>query len=176
MTNLERIQQVSQRLDWFVKSMLVIVPVTTFCYWMGFNYLPASLAPTQTYGVSELAINNRLLLCLISLIPLSIVIWCLWTLHRLFTLFSNNVFYHADNVRLFKALGLGITAWVVVDFVFTPVQSVIMTMNQPEGLRVVAVNFDLNDLVMLAAGAITMLIAWIVEEGRKIEEENSHTI
>ena len=174
--NPARIQHLSQRLDQFIKALFIITPIATAFYCFGFNVLPHHNLIFETYGITELTLQNRSLLFIANLLPLSIALWCLWMLHKLFALFAEKIFYHQHNVKRFRALGLGLIAWVICDFILTPVRSVILTLNQPEGSRVIALNFELNDMIMLLAGIVTILLAWVVDEGRKIKEENLHTI
>jgi hypothetical protein len=84
-------------------------------------------------------------------------------LNRLLRYFAGGSFFTATTITCIKWLGyLVIGDWVVVKFL------------QAFGSRALMIGFD--DFTKLAIGFLVILIAWIMDEGRKIQEEQELTV
>ena len=66
--------------------------------------------------------------------------------------------------------------WVAASSLYTILLSVVITFNNSPGERMVVATFSYDDLAMLLMGGVVILISWIMDEGRKLEEEQAHTI
>src|ERR1700690_3662802 len=79
-----------------------------------------------------------------------------FVLNRLLRFFASGSFFTANNITCIKWLGyLVISDWVVAKFL------------QAIGSRTLMIGF--NDFAKLAIGFLVILIAWIMDEGRKIQ-------
>jgi hypothetical protein len=86
-----------------------------------------------------------------------------FVLDRLLRFFAGGSFFTATNITCIKWLGyLVISDWVVAKFLHAI------------GSRAVTIGFD--DFAKLAIGFLVILIAWIMDEGRKIQEEQELTV
>jgi len=86
-----------------------------------------------------------------------------FVLNRLLRSFARGNLFTARNINGIRWLGgLVIGDWVVVKFL------------EAFASRSVAVGFD--DFAKLAIGFLVVLIAWIMDEGRKIQEEQELTV
>ncbi|MGO9584951.1 MAG: DUF2975 domain-containing protein [Limisphaerales bacterium] len=84
-------------------------------------------------------------------------------LSRLLRFFASGSFFTAKNINCIKWLGcLVVSDWVIVKFL------------QVIGSRALMIGFD--DFAKLAIGFLVVLIAWIMDEGRKIQEEQELTV
>jgi hypothetical protein len=129
------------------------------------------------------------------------VLWLwYWKLSRLFHFYERGLIFAADSIRCIKTLGL---LWVIGWMLLGPLNSFLRpaptTQTQPavssgnasngNSPRIISVrsfkvrmgffsfNFGTNfDFGGLLAGATIILIAWIMDEGRKIQEEHELTI
>jgi hypothetical protein len=80
-------------------------------------------------------------------------------LNRLFKLYEHSSFFTVGNVRCIKILGLVVTGDGLVQTI----------------LELLSPNPSL-DFSKLFFGGLIMLIAWIMDEGRKIQEEQELTV
>jgi len=86
-----------------------------------------------------------------------------FVLNRLLRFFAGASFFTAENIICIKWLGsLVISDWVVAKFL------------QAIGSRALMIGFD--DFTKVAIGFLVILIAWIMDEGRKIQEEQALTV
>jgi len=176
---LHRIKVVSK----IAKVMVGIV----LCFNLGFSLLFARWSSPQfltPHGVLMLAYHVVTL------------IW-FWQWFQLFRQYERGRIFAADTIRHIKILGaLWVIGWMVLTmahFVNVPAPAPAITANAagqlPNGSQAVMVshhtyrfgffNFDFGtgiDLGGLLAGTVIVLIAWIMDEGRKIKEEQELTV
>jgi len=173
-----RIQRVSRHFRLLFTALIFCIPALDFLYWAFFNHLPngfielpAAVATNQTLPYSSLA----LAFC-VSLIPVSVAMFGMVTLTKLFKLYENAIVFAAENVKYVRRLGYILIYWVIASAIFTTLISIVISFANPPGQRMMVAEFQISDLSTLLIGAIVILISWIMEEGRKLEDETAHTI
>ena len=156
---------------------MVAIPTFDFFYWAFFNHLPEGLladlpvAPAQP--LSSLSLS---LAFLVSLLPVSVALYGVAALGALFKLYENGIIFAAENVKYFRRLGYALMAWVMANALFTPLISLVITFGNPPGERVVVAEFGVLDASILAIGSVVLLVSWVMNEGRKLEDEQAHTV
>ncbi len=65
---------------------------------------------------------------------------------------------------------------VILSVVYESVKSVIFSLGNPPGSRVITVSFTSDDAFNILVATVILVIAWVVEEGQAIAEENKLTI
>lgn len=174
---IHHVQRVSRKYLILFNVLLVAMPVAVFLYWSFFNHLPDGfhtdlpVTPTQALSLSQLVLGG-----LVTFLPLAVALYGLLTLKALFQLYADAIMFSSENVKYFRRLGYVFIAWVMVNAIYTPLISLVITSANPVGERVLSVQFDIVDLFTLIIGGIILVIAWVMNEGRKIEDEQAHTI
>jgi len=103
----------------------------------------------------------------LTLVLLTIPATFVWLLYRLFGLYSRGVMFGEANVRYIKALGYWmIGAWVIS----MPIQ-LLQYLQDTERLF-----FKFNLDGYFFGGVLVLLLAWIMEEGKKLQEEQTLTV
>ena len=111
----------------------------------------------------EYAWLKRPLICVLLTIPATFV----WLLYRLFGLYSQGALFGEANVRYIKRLGYWMmAAWAIS----MPIQ--LLQLLQTAAAR--TFKFTLDGYFL--GGVLVLLLAWIMEEGRKLQEEQSLTV
>jgi len=173
----EHIRRISRRFRVLFQFLMFFVPASNALFWFSFNRLPEAffqslpISPTTPLPLPVLAAGF-----VASLLPIGVMVYGLATMRRLFQLYENGEIFSGQNVRCFRHLGYAIVAWVIASTVYTPLLSVIITATNPPGEKSLVIQFGSTQLAALIAGGIVMLIAWVMEEGRKLEDERAHTI
>jgi len=170
------IQRISRRFRFLFRGMAIAAPLLTLAYWLCFNQLPVGLRPLQPYEITDLSWFSAMLAFLASLLPLCVAVFGLLTLSRLFLLYEKGVYFSMKNVELFKCLGLALLFWVPASVFYNSLLSVIVSASNPVGERLLVVSFRYEELAFLLMGGVVILISWIMDEGRKLEDEQAHTI
>lgn len=175
--SMAHIQQTSRRYRLLFEILIVAVPTFDLLYWISFNHLPKGLltdlpvAPTQDLSFLALAVAF-----LASLLPIGLAVYGLVTLRALFKLYEKAIIFSAQNVRYFRRLGYLFIAWVVANALFTPLISIVITYANPPGERSVVAELGFSDISIIVIGGIILLISWVMDEGRKLEDEQAHTV
>ena len=171
---LNRIQKVSRLFRYFVLANLV--------FNVGFWLL---LFPSWTLRGFEITLRGLLMSGSVML-----MLFWFWKLAQLFRLYERGQIFAAETIRCIKVLGIiCLIGWTVsVSARFMPRPEVI-PQNPPVGAKSVIVkkqsfnmglfSFDFGtgiDFGLLFVGASVVLAAWIMDEGRKIQEEQELTV
>jgi hypothetical protein len=88
--------------------------------------------------------------------------FCVLVLNNLFRLYERGIFFSAKNVNYIRFLGY----YLMIDWVVVYLLDV-----SPQGGEVVTVTFT-----KIFVGFLIIFIAWIMDEGRKIQEEQELTV
>lgn len=172
-----RIQRVSRRFRILFVVLIFCAPILDLLYWMLFNYLPEGLLvglPTLPQG--SLSSWSLFLGFTVSLIPLTVALYAMAILAKLFGLYEQAVIFSRDNVLLFRRLGYALIAWVVASMLFTTLISMVLSFGNPPGQRLVVAEFSVSEFTMLIMAFIVLLISWVMDEGRKLQDEQRYTI
>ena|ERR1700690_1813948 len=123
------------------------------------------------------------------------VLWVwYWKLFRLFSLYEQGFIFSAQTIRCIKTLGVlcavGWALMTLLQFLPHPLPSSQITQAHPPEATVIKgvmvssyrlgfFSFDFGTGInfgLLFAGIVIVLIAWIMDEGRKIQEEQELTV
>jgi len=106
---------------------------------------------------------KRPLICALLVIPATFV----WLLYRLFSLYSRGVMFGEANVRYIKWLGY----WMIAAWLISMPMQLLQYLQNTNAL---SFNFSVDGYFF--GGVLVILLAWIMEEGRKLQEEQSLTV
>jgi len=135
-----------------------IVPGESMTVKMTFSPDQVYVIPTSVQGAAEAPDIPWPVLALAA-IQLALTACGVIALNRLFKLFERGIFFAVENVRHLKTLGLVVAGCGLV-------QTLLEWLSP-------AKNLSLNLLVL---GLLIVLISWIMDEGRKLQEEQALTV
>ena len=109
-----------------------------------------------------------------------------WKLAKLFQFYENGLIFSTETIRCIKTLGV----LCVINWLFMLAGNVLIRLSPPPtapppGVTIVPSNFSMGffsfsifgiNVGLLLAGIIIVIIAWIMDEGRKIQEEQELTV
>ena len=173
----ERIQRISRRLAGLCVLLAIGVLVAVVLYWtladatsMGWRWLGGITEPR------ELTPAVRIVGLAAMLLPVAAVIAGLLHLRRLFRLYSGGLMFGAKNVAALRGVGWSCISFGAAQVLFRPLVSVGLTAFNPAGQRVVTVGVDTGTVVALVLGGVFLVITWVMDEARKIDEEQALTV
>ena len=102
-------------------------------------------------------------------------------LNRLFTCYGRGIFFKTENIRYFKFLGLIVIGlWLTLTLLeLMAHQDNLKGSGQVYPVLTViigACQVNLGDFLQLVSGILIVFIAWIMDEGQKIQEEQELTV
>lgn len=172
MDELERLSANSQRLRRVFMAFLLLLPVFNALFWvlvgMGnkvvTHNLPVTLDP-------EIPAYSLVLCFWVSMIPTSLIMYALYQLIKLFGYYGRGAMFARENVLAIRTLGKSIIAWEIANFLSSIVLGNLLTLHRVPSQRLLVVGVDHADIYALVAGFSVLTIAWIMDEARKIKEE-----
>ena len=180
MDNLSKIKKFSKHFHLLLSFLLVAIPLINIGFWSLINYLPETLININTAGSpitpNKLTVQLQMIGFIVSLLPLSALLYCVTNIRKLFSFYSEGVIFSFVHVNLFKKTAIGLMLWVVFKIIYDSAVSVIFTFGNPPGQRLLKVGFSSGEITALFVGGIIFVIAWVMDEGRILNEEKELTI
>ncbi len=174
--SITQIQRTSKKFRLLFAGLTIVVPLLNLVYWLSFNHLPKELltglpvTPNQ-----DLPPLFLILALLVSMIPICVAMYGFRLLTNLFLLYENGHVFTSENVHLFRKLGYMVIAWVIASFLFTGLISLVVTHGLSH-LPTLALEISLSDLLGIVMGAIVVLISKVMDEGRRLEDQQMYTV
>ena len=180
MDNLLKIKKFSKNLYLLLSSLVVMIPLYYVSYWAFVNYLPETLINVNIHPAplipNELPVKLQIIGFITSLLPLSALIYVILNIRKLFSFYKEGVIFSFEHVSLFKKTAKSLVLWVVLSIIYESAKSVIFSAGNPPGSRVITVGFSSAEITTLLVGGIVFIIAWVMDEGRFLNEENKLTV
>ena len=178
MHNIKRIQKASRRLRYLLMVVFWAMPVLNALVWIFMNRFPAFMTSEMLpYGATiPLPAPARLMGFLVVMIPTGVAMTGAHYLMRLFELYEQGAIFKLSNVRCYKKLSRALIWWFAAGVLCRSLLTTVLTLHHPPGHRMISFGLTSLDLTALLVGLILMVIAWVMEEGRKLQEEQDLTV
>jgi hypothetical protein len=178
MDNIEKIRTLSRRFKRLCTVLLWLIPLSLAAYWLFFNQLPEMVVAESfaAYVSRTQPLYVRVLAFLAGMIPAGALMYAVSGLRRLFELYMEGRIFSGENVRSFRRIGYALIWWAGASFLHTPISSVLMTLVNDPGKHMLALSISSDQALSLLLGGVVLLVSWVMDEGRKLEEERSLTI
>jgi len=109
-------------------------------------------------------------------IPVLISVAICYCFVRLFKLYEQGNFFSKKHTDLFHKIAYLIIGNIIAQPIRSALLSLALTFNNPPGERFISVSVDFSHLVWLITALLIILISWIMDEGRKLQEDAQGTI
>ncbi len=180
MDNLSKIKKLSKKFYLLLSSLLVVIPLYYVLYWTFINDFPKTMITVNIDSASlipnPLSVKSRIMGFLACLPPLSALIYGLLNVRRLFACYREGVVFSFEHVGIFKNTSKALFAWVFLSILYESAKSILFSMGNPPGQRVVSVGFSSPEITTLIVAGIVFVIAWVMDEGRILAEEQQLTV
>ncbi|HEY2811656.1 MAG TPA: DUF2975 domain-containing protein [Rhabdochlamydiaceae bacterium] len=113
---------------------------------------------------------------LISLLPASLNICAFILLAKLFHCYEQLEIFSRSTVLILRKLGICILLNQLLFPFYVAIFSLALTITNPPGFRNISVAFGPEQVNLLIIGSLIILVSWIMDEGRKLQEEQASTI
>lgn len=180
MDNMSKIKKVSKLFSLLLTALLVILPIYYILYWLFINSLSESLINVNIEPVPEclntLSANLQIIGFISSLLPLSALIYGIIHIKKLFSFYKEGIIFSLEQVILFKKISKALALWIVFSIIYESIKSIIFSWDNPVGEHVLEIGFNGNQIGILVISIVILVIAWIMDEGRILNEENKLTV
>lgn len=176
MISQKQIAVTSARYRVLLMALFCLVPVGNAFLWGFIEYFPQLLHNAALVMGSGFTPLMKVLAFLVSMIKGGIVMYALWVLVTLFKLYETGIFFNKKNVDCFKQLSRTLIWWVIASVVTTPLMTLVLTMNNPPGSHMISLELQSADITALITGGILRIIAGVMADGQRLQEEQDLTI
>lgn len=180
MDNLLKIRKFSKTFHVLISFLIVALPLYYIIYWTFINRLPENLITVNTPSVPlvpyALPVRLQLAGFMVCLLPLSALLYGLAHIRKLFSFYKEGVIFSFEHVRFFKKTAKALVVWVFLSMMYESAKSVLFSLGNPPGSRIINVSFGTAEITSLLVGGIVFVIAWVMDEGRALSDENELTV
>jgi Protein of unknown function (DUF2975) len=180
MDNLSKIKKFSVSFHSITTLLIVAIPLYYTIYWSLINHIPATLitvnAASLPLSPNTLPIYLQLMGFIASLLPSSALLYGLVNVRRLFAFYKKGVIFSLKHVGIFKNISKALLLWVLFSMLYESAKSVLFSLGNPPGSRVLELSFSSVELGTLIIGGFAYVVSWVMDEGRILAEENNLTI
>jgi hypothetical protein len=175
---MHKIKSISAKFRIVFQLAFIFVPLIDCVIWIFYEKLPYDVTVTllpHTLNLNSININptTKTLACLVSLLQVMVIWFALYQLVKLFRNYERGDIFSLANVGHYRKLGYTVFAWVFANKLVEALMSVVLTFQNPAGQRQLVISLGSTDLIGFAIGGLIILIAWIMNEGHKLNEEQA---
>ncbi len=180
-----------QKLSRFFKVVFAIIffgwPVVLLLIWfqnqdsflanpMGLNianYLSNYIDP---HDLRQLSLLEKIAGFMVSCIPTAISMMIAFSLIRLFDCYQRGVIFALESIQYIRRVGIIMLIGAALNPLYQALICLVVTLNNPHGQRFIKISLDGNYFRNLITAGIVFLIAYIMQEGVKLHEEQALTV
>jgi len=140
-------------------------------YGLGFSLTERQLSSLPE-GATGLSGWQSLGAILLSSIPLLALAAGLGNLRQLFKCYAQGQYFSSEAAIYLGKAGRAVALWVLLDFLCEPVLSVLVTINEPVGQRLITFSITAPSFVALFLAACIAIIARILSQASELDSEN----
>lgn len=181
MNNIDKIKKTSRLFRIIFTVIMIITPIIPIILIMSSNELPEAMRlqmfkDSLVHLKNNLSFQTRLLASGASLLTSGIAMTGFYFVIRLFKLYETGRIFSPENVNFFKKLGYILIAYMFAGIVHNSIMTIILTLSNPSGQRMISVGFSSSDLSKLIIGIILILVSRVMDAGREMQEEQQLTV
>lgn len=144
--------------------------------WLEWNLLPYVDDSVLPMSITSLSPHIKFLSFLVTMIPTALNMAAFLFLARLFKSYEQLEIFSVNAVQCVKRVGICILCNQLVYPIYFALLTLVLTISNPPGSRIIATAIELEQITMGAVGVIILLISWVMEKGRELQEEQAGTI
>jgi hypothetical protein len=180
MDNIGKIKKVSAFIKGASTLLMAALVLGDIAFWVFINSINQQLVTVNSKPVplasGELSWQLMLVGFIVSLLPLCALLYGLISLRRLFSDYSRGEIFAPGHLLLFRKMAKSIVFCVFFSVIYESAKSVLFSLGNPPGQRVLEVGFSSDKVFILLFCGIIWVIAWIMDEGYRLSEENRLTV
>lgn len=176
MGNMLHIQRVSRAFRFLFLGWFICTPIGYGVFWLGINHVPVSFIRHDfpiPGSLLPLSFSLRCAALAISLLPMCVQLSGLWTLIRLFTLYGQGSIFTVRHVKYFRRLGYILLLWTGAGILYRALIGIVLSWVASPGQVTLSLGLTSTNLTAFIIGGIVLVIAWIMDEGRKLADEQA---
>lgn len=163
-----------------VITSISLLLIAQFWFWLlpySFEFISFDHQILDEYGgIEALNSKQKALGFIITIIPMTAMIWSLVLLLKLTTVLSAGMWFDKLCEDYCTRVGRWLVIFVVLNVLHRTALVAAITMEYPEGERHIALSFSANDLMALVPAIMALIIGHMVRLARKQQDELSEIV
>ena len=185
MKNLSRVEKISRILEWSCSVAIVVIPAglaviwATLDWWLtggGRAIVPDLWQATDFPIPHPIPAASLVSGYLASMIAGAVVVYGVWQLRALFALYRRGLIFTSDNILRLRRFALAVLALTFASPLSNTLVILALTLGNPPGQRFLSIGISSSQLVTLFIGAVFLVIAWVMDEGRELAEDQAQIV
>jgi amino acid transporter len=174
MTRTDKIKRMSALMSTICSLGLIFFPLLVIWVWVDFDRINGSLEYLgDEFRPDTIALPNRILGFIFSMIPIALLMRGLWHLRSLFELFRKEQFLSQTKAKRLRSFAIMLLFSALAAPVVRALVSVAVTFNNVPGQRAVVANIDSQDFNTLFVAMVFLTVAWVMRETHPASVENA---
>jgi hypothetical protein len=171
--NLARIGKVSRVMKTLCGFMMGLIPLALIVYWVKFNTVAPMVGILQDipYEAANLTWMSLVLGFLASAVLVAVVLYGLYRLRRLFELYGDGQVFTPETAGCLRGFAVSVLLYGALSPVIGSLLSVILTIGNPPGQRVLSVTLTATEIQLVFLGAVLLVISWVMSESFRLAKE-----
>jgi len=176
--NIKSLQRFSRRLKYLFIILLILAPIWNIIFWSLINDFSSNFQHKVLPIIinDDLLASSRIMGFIVNLIPLSVIMYGLYTLVTLFSLYEQGIVFERKNVTRIKNLGRTLVVLFFALVVYTLLVSMAISYQNPPGQRMLVLEIGFSDFITLFTGLVLLALAKVMEKGRELSNEFAKVI
>lgn len=112
----------------------------------------------------------------IAVLPTALSLWGLWNALKLFLGYREGAVFTEIAGRRLKYMGIALAMTPLAQVMMTAATSVLLTMHNQVGQRQLTISMTETHLVVGVAGAMLLVIGWVLTEAARLAEDNRQIV
>ncbi len=178
MSNLNRIRRAGRVMSGLCLTIIFVLPLGLALIWVNLDSLGPEFIAQVSHAarIDTLGVGTLILGFAISMIPVSMLIYGLVQLRRLFCLYGAGQIFSNLHAVYLRRFALASILSVFLQILSGSLLSVLLTFQNPPGTRQLTVSITSDHLGTVFLGSVLLVIAWIMVEGSKMAEDNAQIV
>lgn len=103
-------------------------------------------------------------------------VYWMWQLRQLFAYYSQGKIFTINTTACIRRTALAFLAIPIASFFLEGVLSIILTFNNPTGQKMLNLSIGTPQIADLITGLVLVVIAWIMNEAQRLQEDSELTV
>lgn len=183
--NIQNLNRYSSYIAWFTLIPIICTFIACFSpllyYFFNLHNIGLDSGGFSLFTSNGLDIDvekivwwQALLATLIDTIPIIILLFGFYQLRMQFMCYTNGEYFTVKSTKYCYNFGKSIVAWVILDIIFEPILSLILTANDAE--TIISVSLGSEDIIVLFPAFSIMIIGLILKKACQIAAENEQFV
>lgn len=174
----DHLRRASRLMAWACLALIALLPVALVAYWVSASAPELAQQANLPPGSVQLPWQpwQRLAAAAVTAVPLLLLLLGLWQAKQCFDQFSTGQVFTAHATTCLRRFAAWVAAASLAAIMAGAAVSVVLTLQNPPGMRQLSVGISSNHLFTLFFAGMVWLMAAVIGQGQALAEENANFV